>query len=330
MRILLIRTDSIGDVVLTLPMVSLIKHHIKGAEVWFMGKTYTRDIINCHTGVDGFLNWDELSGLSAADAAFKLSEKNFDVAVHVFPIKEIARVVKRASIPTRISTAGRWYMWPYCNELIKFTRKKSDLHESQLNFKLLKPLGFNSVPSISDLSASYADMKVPEAPDEVKSLIDPSRRSIILHPKSKGSAVEWGLENFNRLIRILPPDKYKVFITGTKEDAVLIGDQIETDPQNVVSLLGKLSLASFISFIGRCDGLVAASTGPLHIASALGIRAVGLYSPRRPIHPGRWKPIGPKALALVNDENCPKCARGENCHCIQLISPERVLEALES
>jgi heptosyltransferase-3 len=60
----------------------------------------------------------------------------------------------------------------------------------------------------------------------------------------------------------------------------------------VINLTGKLSLQQFIAFINHCDVLIAASTGPLHIASALGKKAIGLFAPMRPIHPGRWKPIG--------------------------------------
>lgn len=41
--------------------------------------------------------------------------------------------------------------------------------------------------------------------------------------------------------------------------------------------------------------MVASGTGPLHLAAALGINAIGLFPTIRPIHPGRWQPIGMKA-----------------------------------
>ncbi|MBL0315693.1 MAG: hypothetical protein IPP69_07900 [Flavobacteriales bacterium] len=56
-----------------------------------------------------------------------------------------------------------------------------------------------------------------------------------------------------------------------------------------------INLAELIAFINQYDGLVAANTGPLHIASACGIHAFGLYSLKRPIHPGRWSPVGKNA-----------------------------------
>ena len=98
---------------------------------------------------------------------------------------------------------------------------------------------------------------------------------------------------------------------------------------HVTDATGLLDLRQLIMLIGACDALVAASTGPLHVAAACGIRAIGLYSPRRPIHPGRWAPIGRDAHALVNDPACPRCAKGEVCDCITRIAPLQVRALLE-
>ncbi|MFM7105313.1 MAG: glycosyltransferase family 9 protein, partial [Flavobacteriales bacterium] len=81
----------------------------------------------------------------------------------------------------------------------------------------------------------------------------------------------------------------------------------------------KFSLDELIQFIGQCQGFVACSTGPMHIAAALGIPTVGLFSPHRPIHPGRWAPLGPNAHYL--------CAT--QFHDKQLDMPvEKVLQAI--
>ncbi|MBL7933885.1 MAG: hypothetical protein JNL60_18420, partial [Bacteroidia bacterium] len=93
-------------------------------------------------------------------------------------------------------------------------------------------------------------------------------------------------------------------------------------------ITGKLSLQQFIAFINKCDGLVAASTGPLHIAAALDKIAVGLFSPKRPIHPGRWMPLGLHATTLVDSPDCEKCGSGQECDCIMKIKPQTVVDLL--
>jgi ADP-heptose:LPS heptosyltransferase len=94
-------------------------------------------------------------------------------------------------------------------------------------------------------------------------------------------------------------------------------------------LTGQCSLYDLIAFINRSDALVAASTGVLHIASALGKRTVGIYAPMRPIDPGRWGPIGPNATHLVIDKKCNRCRGTYDCECIRSIRPEMVKQALE-
>ena len=118
-----------------------------------------------------------------------------------------------------------------------------------------------------------------------------------------------------------------IFISGTDADKLAIGDALPFDKANVTSLLGELSLDEFIAFISLADGLVAASTGPLHIAAALGKTAIRLYAPRKPIHPDRWAPIGKRAKAMVFDNDCEKCAEGSPCSCIQDIRPKDVAQS---
>lgn len=239
-------------------------------------------------------------------------------------------MASKAKIPSRIGTSGRFFHLLNCNRKVVFSRRKSDLHEAQLNLKLLAPLGINSDFSLEEIENFYGFIKLNPLPTKLSSLLDKTKTNIVLHPKSKGSSKEWGLENFATLINILPEDKFKIFVTGTAEEGAQIGNNFPLNKKNVVSLIGKLTLDELISFIANTSALVASSTGPLHIAAATGIKAIGLFSPKRPTHPGRWKPIGKHAVAIVNDENCPKCLASEKCECISEISPEKIMKELFS
>ncbi len=324
--IIISRTDSIGDVVLTLPMAGVIKKFYPNSRIIFLGKTYTKPVVALSKFVDEFINWDELQKMP--NAIDVLKNYNADVFIHVFPNKEIAKLVKATKIPLRIGTFGRLHHILTCNKKVLFTRKKSDLHESQLNLKLLSPLGITQHFELTEIVNFYGFENVPTLSPELKKLIDTNRTNVILHPKSKGSAKEWGLKNYLSLAELLPKDRFKVFVSGTEEEGKLIGNTFNFDDENIVSLIGKLSLTDFIAFIANSDGLVAASTGPLHIAAALNKKAIGLFSPKRPIHPGRWKPVGQKAQAVVFESTCNKCSKGLDCDCISKIEPQTILELL--
>lgn len=325
-KIIISRTDSIGDVVLTLPLAGIIKEKYPESKIFFLGKTYTQPIIELCGYVDGFLNWDEISKSKTPEN--ELKKLNADTIIHVFPNKEVAKSAYKAGIKNRIGTLGRIFHLTTCNKKVRFSRKKSELHEAQLNTKLLAAIGINKNFSLEELISFYGLKKPEELNSELKKLIQPGVFNLILHPKSKGSAKEWGLNNFSKLINELPSDKFKIFISGTKEEGKLIANNLPFDKDNVVSLIGKLTLTEYISFINETDGLVAASTGPLHIAAALGKKAIGIYCPKKPIHPGRWKPLGKKAHTVVFDANCQKCAKNEPCDCINKIPPATIMDFL--
>ena len=105
---------------------------------------------------------------------------------------------------------------------------------------------------------------------------------------------------------------------------------LERNKDKIIDLTGKMSLLDLISFINNVNGLVAASTGPLHIAAALGKHALGIYAPMKPIHPGRWKPLGINADVFVLDKECNKCKKGGICECIMDISPMQIAQKLQS
>jgi heptosyltransferase-3 len=180
---------------------------------------------------------------------------------------------------------------------------------------------------MNELSSFYG-LKAKEK--DFSGLLSRDQFNLIIHPKSKGSAKEWGLENFNNLINVLPPQDFRIFITGLKDEGELIQREAPElfDHPHVTNLTGQLNLEEMISFVGAADGLLACSTGVLHLAAALGKYALGIYAPIKPVHPGRWKPIGPFAAHLVLDKNCNKCGRDPYCECIRSISVDQVRNKL--
>ncbi len=324
------RTDSIGDVILTLPMAGILKEANPDIEIVFLGKKYTRDIVGSSVHIDSFLDWDEISNQDKLEQIRIFQGVNADAIVHVFPVKEIAHLAKKANIPLRIGTTGRFYHIISCNKLLSISRKKSDLHEVQLNLKLIRPFIGRKDFILNKLPDYYGFKKIEPLEEKFRNLISKEKFNLVLHPKSKGSAREWGLHNFAKLIEILPKEKFEIIITGTREEGVLIKSKILDKFPKINDLTGKLSLKELISFINQADGLVAASTGPLHIAAALGKYALGIYPPIKPMHPGRWAPVGTKADYFVLDKRCSKCRELDSCECMESIKPEDVKNKLLS
>ena len=324
------RTDAIGDVVLTLPVAGRLKQQFPGCRVVLIGRTYTAPVAAACPWVDGFLNLDDLLKLPETGQLAALRAHQAAAIIHVFPNQALARLAQKAGIPLRIGTRNRWLHWLTCNRLVALSRRHSPLHEAQLNLKLLQPLGFAYPPALPEVARlvrlDAAEMLAPALRQQLAARL-PGQLNVVLHPRSRGSAREWGLANFGQLAQLLHRAGHRVFVTGTAAEGEELAAWLrQYAPFLAADLTGQLSLPQLVAFIAAADGLVAGSTGPLHLAAALGRHALGLYPPIRPMHPGRWGPLGPHAEFLVfNRPKCQDCrTRPAACTCIGAIEPVEV------
>jgi ADP-heptose:LPS heptosyltransferase len=280
--------------------------------------------------VDEFIASDELAQLPAADQVAQLRRYVAAAIIHVFPNKTIARLGRQAGIPVRIGTRNRLFHWLTCNRLVALSRRHSPLHEAQLNLQLLAPLGWRqplALPEVAQLVRLLPVVAVPAAVQVLLQARQPGQLNVLLHPRSRGSAREWGLPHFGQLARLLHAAGHRVFVTGTAAEGAELADWLtENAAYLAADLTGQLALPELIACIAAADGLVAGSTGPLHLAAALGRHALGLYPPIRPMHPGRWAPLGPHADYFVFDRPaCQDCrAQPAQCTCIKAIAAAAV------
>ena len=322
-KIIISRTDGIGDVILALPMAGVIKELNPHHEIIFLGRTYTQAVIESCKYVDRFIAWDDLERLDEQESRQNMKHLGADIILHVFPRRSVAELAKKAHIPLRIGTSSRYYHWNTCNHLIRLSRRRSLLHEAQINLKLLVSLGAKKKYELNEIQKYYDFSKLKPLNDDLKNILDNRKFNLIIHPHTKGSAREWGLENYRRLLEIMPKDKFKIFISGSEEEGQMSRSILADKFPEVLDLTGKLNLSELLSFINCANGIVAASTGPLHMAAALGKYALGIYAPMRPIHPGRWAPVGEKATYIVKDKYCNNCRKKNRCDCIENIARKK-------
>ena len=296
-KILISRTDSIGDVILTLPMAGILKNKFPNAAIIFLGNTYTKPIIKCSEFVDEIIEWTTIEKLSEKEQIEWLKSLNLDVFIHVFANKKLAKLAKKAKIPNRIGTSHRMFHLLTCNNKVGFSRKNSDLHEAQLNIKLLKPLGITRIYSLKELVIYTGFIKISTLKENFQQELNSTKKNIIFHCKSQGSALEWGVDKFITLAQDLNPKEFNIFFTGTEIESKFFRNKLPQQ-ENIIDLSGKMTLEDLVAFISKADLLIAASTGPLHIAGVCNIKTIGLYTPKKPIHSGRWQPLGKNVFII--------------------------------
>ncbi|MFI5206990.1 MAG: glycosyltransferase family 9 protein [Gemmatimonadales bacterium] len=296
-RIVVSRVDGRGDVVMTLPLMGLLRERWPDTELCFLGGHHAAPIVGACGNVDRFAEWpsDPADGAGRVEA---LAALDADVIVHAGPCREVAWAARRARIPRRLGTNRRLYHWLTCTDLVNVGRAHSGLHEAQLNVRTAALFLARTDFAVSDLAPKIGLTRVKPLAAKLAVLVDPTRFNLVVQPMTGGSLPAWPLSRYTALTLALPPHRYQVFVTGSSEERQVLRPWLAQLPAHVTDLTG-LSLEELMSFVREADGFVGACTGPLHIAAALGIRTLGLYPARSTRAVRRWWPLGDRVDVIT-------------------------------
>ncbi|MCH7516255.1 MAG: glycosyltransferase family 9 protein [Bacteroidetes bacterium] len=140
-NILIIRTDRIGDVILSLPLAALIKKHFPECKVSFLLKEYAKDLVGDHPYIDDVLILQESNGrIPIFKNVNRLKSNFFDASIIVYPTFITALIVFLSRIMFRIGSGYRWYSFLF-NKRIYEHRKYAEKHELEFNVNLLQTFG---------------------------------------------------------------------------------------------------------------------------------------------------------------------------------------------
>jgi heptosyltransferase-3 len=332
-RILIIRTDRIGDVILTLPMAQVVKKHQPDAVVGMLVREYTAEIVHANSAVAEIIHADT----GGAPASFfslvrQVRAGNYDAAIHTHPMFRFALIIWLAGIPLRVGTGYRWYSFLFNRKVFEH-RKDARRHELEYNLNLLRAIGF---------PADGIDITPTLRPDRAtvdrmrgflrESGIREENELVLIHPGSGGSARDWPADRFGELAGRLAADiTRRVLITGGPGEESLVRKVCEIGGERVIALPISVTLLEFAALAGCAQLFIANSTGPLHLAAAVGTPVVGLYPQITALSPARWGPYTDKKIVFMPEgkaPDCRLCAGGKApCECMCSINVEAVYEA---
>jgi ADP-heptose:LPS heptosyltransferase len=228
-------------------------------------------------------------------AVFAISSSGkYDLAIIVYPVFGAAYGIFKAGIKYRLGTAYRWYSFLF-NIRHHQHRKDSIKHESIYNLDLLRELNvFIDKKIVPKLNVTEESLQ--SAKDKLNRIgIDPEKPYVVIHIPSLGSARVWSDNSFLELLKLIAGDVnncYQVLLTGTESDSTQVKGILEKLPENsVIYSIFNLNLKELAAVIKGSALFLGNSTGPIHIAAAVGTFVVGLYSPVKTESVTRWGPL---------------------------------------
>jgi lipopolysaccharide heptosyltransferase II len=330
-KLLCVRLDSIGDVLMTSPAIRACRESF-GGEVALLtsaaGMAVARLIPEIGPGIAFTAPWMKPAAARGDEAMIaRLRAERFDAAV-IFTVYSqsalpAAYLCYLADIPLRLAHCREnpyqlltdWVPDPEPATLVR--------HEVQRQLDLVATVGART----ANERLSFA---VPEASRAAVRALFPARDKplVVIHPGASAAS------------RRYPPGQYAraadLVIDETGCQAVFTGDAGEAELVQGVqarmrrastSLVGRLDLAGLGALIEEADLLISNNTGPAHIAAAVGTPVVDLYALTNPQHTP-WQVASRVLFHDVPCRNCYKsvCPQGHH-DCLTRVAPERVAAA---
>jgi len=303
MRILISRTDKIGDLVLSIPSFNAVSKMYPTAEIFCLVRKYNADIVKNLPYISDVIIKDEYS----EEALINLvKDLKIDIFVALYSDSEIAKLAKNSGAKKRIGPYSKLNSFFAYNEGVRQKRSESIKNEAEYNLDLIRsiePNRFSKIKNDIDYSM-YVDEKY-------KNQIDQWLRQrgiqkyIVVHPLSGGSAKNLTLNQYANLIHQLSQiyHEYAIVVSGSVAEGEVVYDMVgRINRDNVFAWISSESIQYLSALIDRSELFIGSSTGPTHIAGSLGKKVVGIYPKIQVQSKVRWGVYGNRKVIYIEPE----------------------------
>jgi len=331
MRFLIVRNDKIGDLVLATPAILTLRANYPDAYIGVLVSEYAEEVIRNNSEINQTITVKNSKlNISKYYSLFKqIRRENYDVVIVLYPSFIICLLLFLAGIKRRISHGNKWYVYLFCNEILIQHRSRVEKHEADYNIDLVRVVGgIRKIIRETKIAIDTRELELTRKRLSAEGI----DRYFVFHCGSGGSARNWGEINYALLADMVIGElKFPVIFTGRGSDRERI-QNILNYMKNKAVYLETNTIRELTALIAMSLAFVGPSTGPLHIANALNIPVLGIYSPVRVQSEKRWGPYNTgRAMVISPDVSCParysclyqKCRYYD---CMDTIKPETVFK----
>jgi len=334
LRILVTRTDRIGDLVLSTPVFQALREKFPDAKIAALIFFEHREILEGNPYLDEVILYDKQGsekGLwGQGRFAREIARKKFDMVIHLHATNRMHGMGRLAGIPVRIGWARR-APWALTHAIPDIKRQGRE-HESSYNFELLRPLGITK-PKQTAPYFPVSEKAKRSFEELVRHLYLPQNRPwVVIHPFASCPSKVWHISRFAALARRLARGReVSVIMIGSEKDRPQASELNRLTGGLCHDLSGRLSLSTLGVLFKKSVLLVSNDSGPVHIAAALGTPVVSIFGRRDPgLSPERWRPLGENHQVLWHDTGCDPCL-AHRCQihflCLDTVTVEEVMRA---
>lgn len=305
-KILIIRTDRIGDVILSTPLIKAIKGVFPDSFLAFMCQEKTSEILINNNYLDEIITYDKEKSMFFY---VKLLKKlKFDIALLLLPTEKLAWILFFAGIKERITFGWKPYQALTFMKMVSRNKYIPLRHEADYCMDLARKIGVLNAELIPEINLTPSEI------EKAKTLVNKSKNEFIIgiNPFSGKSAPNWKIEKYIELTKDISDRYENIMIYFHVEGYNDIENFFDKSQKKKIVFLKNLPIREYILYISKFDVMISASTGPMHIAAALRVQTLSIFCPMTACSPKLWGPLGNVSkILLPPDDYCKSKCPGD-------------------
>ncbi|MBR9800979.1 lipopolysaccharide heptosyltransferase II [bacterium] len=333
-RIVVIKPSALGDVVQTLPLVSVLKQKYPQAEIDWVIRSELADLLQAEPNLSEIIPYYRQGGWKAwGDLLMQLRRRRYDLALDFQGLLRSAAMTAATGAALRVGLeTAREYSHLACHGLLPGTDRETPAHARY--WRLAELLGLGLEPRQLNLQISEP------ARDAVSACLGNSAKPLlIVHPGAMWVTKRWPTASFAE-VALRAAEKYQMRVAivgagGERADADLIANAIQraNSSLEVMNLAGQTSLQELAALLSSASLVLTNDSGPMHLAAGVGTPVVGIFTCTSSVRSG---PAGDEhelvqakvSCAASYRKQCPFSGAG-HMQCMTAVSIHQVWTAVQ-
>lgn len=315
-KILIVRTDRIGDVVLSTPAMRAVRQTFPEAEIHLLVSEYTKDLVIGNKSLDSVVTLGNVL------------EDDYDLAIALQPGCLPNKLAYASGARWRVGYTGQGGAF-YLTHKIMDDRAVRPRHEVESALEVVAAVGCATSNVSLDISTtqkgeSFANGFLASCSISSADLL------VVIHPGSRQEYIRWTTSGFAAVADMLVAERRaRVILIGGKTEGGLV-DEVARKMSCTPCLLIGSDLMDLVSVIKRAHLFIGSSTGPMHVATALGIPTVAVFTSGHPLDSFvAWGPRGPhtRTVSCKSKDECRHPSDYDVAAAVASIGEDEVLSA---
>lgn len=292
-RIVVVRPEELGDVILTVPMFPVLRSIAPAAELHLVCRAYTAPVARCVDDIDEVLTISDRRANDELEEHFRHRQHDVVFFPHIRSGHAWAAI--RAGVRHRVGTWGRFYSVLYNHRVPR--RSTVLAHETAYNLSMISHLVHEVFPPLL-VAPRLPGHAVAELELKLAARgVDAASRLLVVHPGAGNPATpRWPPESFAAVAAQLTAEEgMRVVVTGSPSEAALV-DRVVARCPGAVSLAGVLTVEELMVLLARAALVLSNSTGPTHLASVFDTPVVAVFAARDLL---RWRLTNRRGSSII-------------------------------